>query len=217
MSVEIIRGSANFRFGMSNPEQLQSWLEENQGLTGFGFVGRSNVGKSSLINALYGKKVARTSNTPGRTREINIFEFEIGDGADRVDEKFWLFDLPGYGYAQVNKEMSRKWEVLMGLFFTNLPENVNLINIQDARHPNQKADKEFHQYLKNFDTSTTLVFNKMDKLKKQKDKAALNKLKPQLFKEYKWVKDIHFVSAESGEGLQSLHDSMIAHLLQQHQ
>lgn len=217
MSVEIIRGSANFRFGMSNPEQLQSWLEENQQVTGFGFVGRSNVGKSSLINALFGKKVARTSNTPGRTREINIFEFEIGDGGDIVDQKFWLFDLPGYGYAQVNKEMSRKWEVLMGLFFTNLPENVNLINIQDARHPNQKADKEFHQYLKNFDTSTTLVFNKMDKLKKQKDKAALNKLKPQLFKEYKWVKDIHFVSAESGEGLQGLHDSMIAHLLQQHQ
>ncbi|MBT7609547.1 MAG: ribosome biogenesis GTP-binding protein YsxC [Bacteriovoracaceae bacterium] len=213
MSIEIIRGSAKFRYGMSNPKQFQGWLEEHPEIIGFSMVGRSNVGKSSLINALFGNKLARTSNTPGRTREINIFEFQIGEAGNPIDHKFWLFDLPGYGYAKVNREMSKKWEELMQIFFQDISEKVNMINIQDARHPNQKADIEFHQFLKNFECETTLVFNKLDKLKKQKERSALNKLKPTIYKDYKWVKDIHFVSAEKGAGLKSLHDSMVGHLL----
>ena len=101
----------------------------------------------------------------------------------------------------------------MNIFFSSISEQVSMINIQDARHPNQKADIEFHKFLKSFDCDTTLVFNKLDKLKKQKERAALNKMKPDIYKNYKWVKDIHFISAEKGEGLDSLHASMIGHLL----
>ena len=212
--MEILRGSATFRYGMSNPEQLVGWLEENQDIAGVSFVGRSNVGKSSMINSLFGKGVARTSNTPGRTREINIFSFKLTDGKEEHPKDFWLFDLPGYGHAQVSKEMSRQWDVLMNDFFTHCSPALQMINIQDSRHPNQDADQRFKQYLKPFDFSTTLVFNKMDKLKKQKERAALNKIKPELFKAYKWVKDIHFVSAEKGDGLKALHDSIVTHLLQ---
>ncbi len=208
-----MRGSAQFRYGMSDPEQFENWLKENPDIVGFSFVGRSNVGKSSLINSLFGNKLARTSNTPGRTREINIFEFQIGESGQAIEQKFWLFDLPGYGYARVTKEMSLKWQELIGVFLENVSPLVNMINIQDARHPNQKVDIKFHSYLKNFDFTTSLIFNKMDKLKKQKERSALNKLKPALFKEYKWVKDIHFVSAEKGEGIKSLHDAMVGHLL----
>ena len=80
------------------------------------------------------------------------------------------FDLPGYGHAQVSKEMSQ-WDILMNEFFTHCPGSVQMVNIQDARHPNQEADQRFQQYLKPFDFTTTLVFNKMDKLKKQKERA----------------------------------------------
>lgn len=199
---------------MSDPDQLVNWLEENQDIIGVSFVGRSNVGKSSMINALFGNGIARTSNTPGRTREVNIFSFSLINGKETYPTKFWLFDLPGYGHAKVSKEMSRQWDILMNDFFNHCPLTVQMINIQDSRHPNQASDQHFQQYLKPFDFKTTLVFNKLDKLKKQKERAALNKIKPDLFKTYKWVKDIHFVSAEKKDGLQPLHDSIVNHLLQ---
>lgn len=212
--MEILRGSASFKYGMSNPDQLITWLQDNETASGVSFVGRSNVGKSSMINALFGKSVARTSNTPGRTREINIFSFKLTDGKFEHPSDFWLFDLPGYGHAQVSKDMSRKWDILMNEFFTYCPGSIQMVNIQDARHPNQEADQRFQQYLKPFDFTTTLVFNKMDKLKKQKERAALNKMKPELFAAYKWVKDIHFTSADKGDGLKGLHDSIVTHVLQ---
>jgi GTP-binding protein len=214
--MEFFRGEAIFRYGMSKPEQLEQWLTENRDqLVGFCFTGRSNVGKSSLINSFFGKKTARTSKTPGRTREVNIFEFSLAYEGKKDDTlpPLYFFDLPGYGHAEVSAQMSRNWNTLMDVFFTHLPPSVHMVNIQDARHPHQKSDQKFHDFLKNFHHETSLVFNKIDKLKTQKERSALNKLKPKLFSEYKWVKDIHFVSAERRDGLDVLEQALISSMM----
>lgn len=216
MAYKILSGSAQFKYAMSDPDDLRNWLALNPNIVGLSFVGRSNVGKSSLINALFGKNSARTSKTPGRTRSVNIFTFNLTHNGkvDACLPPLYFFDLPGYGHANVSKEMSRNWNQLMAVFFEFLGKQITMINLQDARHPNQKADQAFHAFLKNYPFDTTLVFNKMDKLKTQKERAALNKLKPKISKDYRWVKHIHFVSAEKRTGIKELHDALIGHLLE---
>lgn len=212
--IEFMRGSASFVAGIDDAAQLQDWFVNHPTAVGFSMVGRSNVGKSSLINTILGAKTAKTSKTPGRTRQINIFTFKLTHLPEDIDNHFYLFDLPGYGHAEVSKEMARNWEVLMDTFFNYANISTMIVNIQDARHPNQKADQAFQEYIKQQDPlSVMLVFNKMDKLKKQKDRAALNKLKPQIFKQYKNVKMIHFLSAMSKAGVDPFSDSIINFLL----
>lgn len=216
MSTEILKGHAKFIMGISSPEQLTEWLTANQMIIGFCFVGRSNVGKSSLINTLFGRTTAKISKTPGRTREINIFTFNLEtDGKiNKSLPKFYLFDLPGYGHAQVSKTMSKQWNELMAAFFELIPSGIKMINLQDARHPNQSADIDFQKFIRNLEIEASLVFNKIDKLRTQKERAKLEKLKPELFRKIKWARGIHFVSAEKKNGMKELHDSMISFLLQ---
>jgi len=219
MTLNISKGQTAFRLGISSPEQLQTFLEENDRAVGVSFVGRSNVGKSSLINTLFRRKVARVSNTPGRTREINVFEFSIeDDGKLREDlPSFWLFDLPGYGFAEVPAKVSGNWQELMSVFFQKVSPAVLMLNLQDARHPNQKSDLSFQDFLTSFPLETFMVFNKLDKLKKQKERAQLNKMKPKLYQELKWVKQIHFVSAEDKQGVDQLEAALINFLLLKHE
>jgi GTP-binding protein len=216
MSYQIKPHTADFKMGILDPAQFEDWLANHQDIIGVSFVGRSNVGKSSIINALFGSKTARVSKTPGRTREINIFEFELGLNGKKCDmPKFFLIDLPGYGHAEVSKEMSKNWDMLMGSFFAHLSPAMMLINLQDARHPNQEADKGFHRFLKTFTRNAILVFNKIDKLKTQKERAVLEKLKPSLSKEYKWIRQMYFASAETKKGLPQVEEAIVAHLLEE--
>jgi GTP-binding protein len=209
--MEIIRAKTTFKYGFNDPNQLLGWLEDNPTLIGVCFVGRSNVGKSSSINALFGNKTARISKTPGRTREINVFTFEV---KEYPGQEFYLFDLPGYGFAKISKDMSQNWNELMHNFFENVAPSVIVANLQDARRPNQSADIEFSKYISKTDLSTFLILNKIDKLKTQKERSKLNKLKPELFKQYKNVKRIHFVSAESKAGIKELEDSLITSFIE---
>ena len=216
MSYKIKPHSASFKMGISVPAQLEAWLAENPDIIGICFVGRSNVGKSSIINALFGNKTARVSKTPGRTREINIFEFELSlNGKKSELPKFHLIDLPGYGFAEVSKEMSKNWDQLMSAYFAHLSPSMMVINLQDARHPDQESDRSFHDFLKNFTRNAILLFNKMDKLKTQKERAELEKLVPKLSKEYKWIRQMYFASAETKKGLVQVEESIIAHLLEE--
>lgn len=216
MSYQIKPHSAAFKMGISNPVQFEEWLTDHPEIIGISMVGRSNVGKSSIINALFGSKTARVSKTPGRTREINIFEFELSlNGKKSELPPFYLIDLPGYGFAEVSKDMSKNWDELMGAFFAHLSPSMMLINLQDARHPNQEADKQFHKFLKHHTRNAILLFNKMDKLKTQKERNELEKLKPSLSKEYKWIRQMYFASAETKKGLPQVEEAIIAHLLEE--
>jgi len=195
----IVKGSGKFLRGFSEPTSLLQWLEENKPI-GTAFVGRSNVGKSSVINSLIGGTIARVSNTPGRTREINLFQFNITG----TDEPVHLFDLPGYGHAEVSKEMAQSWNRMMAHFFENLPESILVLNIQDARHPNQSADLFFQKFVKQYDLEAFLLLNKIDKLKTQKERAFLKKELEQAASSLKMMRAIFEISAETKQGFEDL-------------
>jgi len=209
----IQRGSARFMMAIEKPEQLEEWMQRHSDAIGLAMVGRSNVGKSSIINSMFGAKTARTSKTPGRTQKINIFKFFLNDDDGRF---FYLFDLPGYGHAKVSKAMLKNWNELIATFFSNINRNIVLFNIQDARHPNQNADKSFYDFINPKFFEIYLIFNKIDKLKKQKEKAALNKIKPAIYKEFKAVKQIFFVSAEKKIGTVQLEESLISYIMKRY-
>jgi GTP-binding protein len=121
------------------------------------FAGRSNVGKSSLINALvHRKKLARVSNTPGRTREINFFE---------VNGTFILADLPGYGYARVSKEAKAAWRPLIEGYLQQTPALRGVVLLLDVRHRPTDDDLQMLDFLASLETPTLIVATKVDKLR----------------------------------------------------
>ena len=134
-------------------------------------LGRSNVGKSSFLNAFTGQKIAKTSQTPGKTRLINFFEVE-----DK-DRKYILVDLPGFGYAKVSKSMLKDWGKNLDEFLKNRFNIKLFIHLRDARHPNLDIDNNVDEYLKSFlraDQKILTIFTKIDKLK-QSELAKLKK------------------------------------------
>lgn len=207
--MNIQKGNTEFLLGIDTIAQLETWLNENPFVNGIAFIGRSNVGKSSLINSIFGKSTARVSKTPGRTRQVNIFNFKVEDKLTKSVEDYFLFDVPGYGHAEVSKEMARNWQNLLDTFFNLCSEKILLLNIQDARHPLQESDEIFHDYIKSFDLETYLLFNKMDKLKTQSERSRLKNLMPDIYKRFKWVKQIHFTSAEKGDGLPAVEQAIV--------
>lgn len=213
--LKIKKGSPTFLRAMDNVQDIEKWWIEHPQDAGIAFVGRSNVGKSSLINSLFGAKTAKTSKTPGRTQKVNVFSFILEN--DPKERTFYLYDLPGYGHAEVSKAMGKNWKDVMTRFFTKMNDSSALINIQDSRHPDQKSDKIFYEYINAESVPIFLVFNKLDKLKKQKERAALDKMKPQIFKNYTSVVEIHFVSAEKKNGLEKLERSFVDFLIEKNE
>lgn len=123
----------------------------------YAFIGRSNVGKSSLINMLTRRKgLAKTSQTPGKTLLINLFNINNGE--------WYLVDLPGYGYAQRGKEQRDKLEKLIEGYILNREQLANLFVLIDIRHDPQKIDMEFLDWLGEHDVPFSIIFTKADKL-----------------------------------------------------
>lgn len=128
-------------------------------------VGRSNVGKSSLINMLAGtKKLARTSSTPGRTRLVNFFEFEIA--AENAAKKFMLVDLPGYGYAKAGHGEQNRWKDMIEAYFGKTSHLIGVLLLVDSRIEPTINDLIMFDYLFKNNISTTIIATKSDKLSK---------------------------------------------------
>lgn len=132
----------------------------------FAFIGRSNVGKSSLINMLCNNtSLAKTSASPGKTQMIN--HFEIVSRSKKVKEpfKWYLVDLPGYGYAKVSQSSRRMWEQMIEGYLRKRENLVSVFVLVDARHEPQKKDLEFMQQLGDWEVPFAVIFTKADKEK----------------------------------------------------
>jgi GTP-binding protein len=125
------------------------------------FLGRSNVGKSSLINSLAGSKIAKTSSTPGRTRTINFFEVRF-PGRPKPDLVF--ADLPGYGYARVPREMMEEWPKFIEPYLQRRQTLALCIALVDANVPPQKSDAKLLDFLRAHDKKTLVVATKADRV-----------------------------------------------------
>ena len=132
----------------------------------YAFIGRSNVGKSSLINMLCNnEKLAKTSGSPGKTQLINHFEIisTVGDESKQSSLKWYLVDLPGYGFAKVSQNSRRRWEQMIENYLRKR-ENLTMVFVLiDSRHSPQKIDLEFLENLKKWDVPLCLIFTKSDK------------------------------------------------------
>ena len=162
----------------------------------YAFIGRSNVGKSSLINMLTGKKgLAMTSQKPGKTQLINHF---IINGA------WYLVDLPGYGYARLSKDGREKLKVMIEDYTLERKELVCLFVLVDSRHEPQKIDLEFIQWLGEEGVPFALVFTKADKLTKGRLSANLEAYKARLLEEWEELPPIFVTSSEQQLGRDEL-------------
>lgn len=130
----------------------------------YAFIGRSNVGKSSLINMLCNNdKLAKTSNSPGKTQMINHFDI-TGISDDRSEEKKWyLVDLPGYGFAKISLHSRRRWEQMIENYLRKRENLLQVFVLIDARLSPQKIDLEFLERLRKWNVPFTLIFTKADK------------------------------------------------------
>jgi len=130
----------------------------------YAFIGRSNVGKSSLINMLMdNQKLAKTSASPGKTQMINHFEVVSSEKETGPQDKWYLVDLPGYGYAKVSQSSRRRWEQMIENYLRKRENLANVFVLIDSRHEPQKIDLEFVNQLGKWDVPFTLVFTKADK------------------------------------------------------
>lgn len=132
----------------------------------YAFIGRSNVGKSSLINMLCkNNKLAKTSSAPGKTQLINHFDIESTQSTKQGFKKWYLVDLPGYGFAKVAQSSRRRWEQMIENYLRKRANLVNVFVLIDSRHKPQKIDLEFISQLDKWQIPFSLVFTKTDKEK----------------------------------------------------
>ena len=137
----------------------------------FPLLGRSNVGKSSFINALANnKKLAKTSNTPGKTRLINFFNFA---------DSFMIADLPGYGYAKVSKEAQAKWQKYLEEYLLNRKQIKSLIQFVDARHDIQKNDFQMREWVEAYNLPIFTIVTKIDYVPRGKVQKVVTDVKKQ--------------------------------------
>ena len=142
------------------------------GLPEISFLGRSNVGKSSLINSLLSRKgLARTSNTPGRTQCINFF---------LINESFYFVDLPGYGYAKVSKMMRKDWGTMAEEYLAKRQELMLSIQLVDSRHKPTELDLLLHDWLVFNQRKHIIIATKADKLSKNQLKKSLEEMEKTL-------------------------------------
>lgn len=164
----------------------------------YAFIGRSNVGKSSLINRMTNKKsLAKISGKPGKTRLINHFI---------INNEWYLVDLPGYGYAEVPKAERLKWEKMIRQYILQRENLHCLFVLIDSRHEAREIDLNFMEWLGTSQIPFSIVFTKTDKLKPSELEENLNKYKEKLLETWEELPPVFITSAETGEGTTEILD-----------
>jgi len=167
----------------------------------YAFVGRSNVGKSSLINALVGKKkLAKTSGTPGKTKGINFFD---------INNQWHLVDLPGYGWAKVSKSMRKQFERMLNDYLALREGLLCTFVLIDIRHKPQPIDLDFMRWMGQSGIPFEIVFTKADKLKKQEEiNQAVSSYQEEMLKEWEFLPEFFITSAEKKQGVDKILDEI---------
>lgn len=167
----------------------------------FAFIGRSNVGKSSLINALFGRKdLARVSKQPGKTRSINFF---------LVEDAFYMVDLPGYGYARHSKEQRQQWQKMVRSYFLDRSQLTCVFVLLDSNIPLQKTDQSFINWLGRHQIPFHLIFTKSDRGKPRKIRQNIEEIRNELRKDWESLPKDFVTSSTSGEGKDELLDYLV--------
>ena len=162
----------------------------------YAFIGRSNVGKSSLINMLTGiKGLAKTSAQPGKTQLINHF---------LIDDKWYLVDLPGYGYARTAKTSRVKWQKMIADYMLKREQLANVFVLVDSRIPPQNIDLEFIRFLGQNGVPLSIVFTKIDKQKQREIAATVNGYKKALLEEWEELPEMMMTSSVTRYGREAL-------------
>ena len=162
----------------------------------FGFIGRSNVGKSSLINMITGvQKLAKTSTQPGKTRTINHFI---------VNDSWYLVDLPGYGYAKVPVKLREKWVSATQEYILKRQNLISLFVLLDTRHKPQKSDIEFMEFLGNNGIPFARVFTKSDKLSKVQTDRSVELYNTEMLKNWESLPDTFVTSSVKAKGREEI-------------
>ena len=167
----------------------------------YAFIGRSNVGKSSLINMLTNnKKLAKTSSTPGKTRLINHF---------LIDDTWHLVDLPGYGYAKASKSEKKEFQKLISDYFKIRKQLILAFVLIDSRHEAQKIDIEFMKWLTTNDIAFAIIFTKIDKLKQDGNpnsgiESKIKKYKEIILESWQFLPEIFLTSSTKHIGKENI-------------
>jgi GTP-binding protein len=162
----------------------------------FAFIGRSNVGKSSLINTLTSSKgLAKTSGSPGKTQAINHFI---------INEKWHLVDLPGYGFAKASKKARHGWEEFIAAYLTQRKTLLNTFVLLDARLPPQNIDLEFMGWCGEKEIPFSMVFTKLDKLSSSEKQKNILSYKKEMLKQWEELPPVFATSSESKFGREPL-------------
>ena len=164
----------------------------------YAFIGRSNVGKSSLINTLVRRKgLAKTSSVPGKTITINHFV---------INDEWYIVDLPGYGYAQRSKKARNEWRVMLGDYATRRRNLITTFVLVDARLRPQNIDVEFMEWLAENQVPFAIVFTKIDKISEKELNVNVDTYKERLLEDWEALPPIFITSSEKGVGRDEILD-----------